>query len=106
MKVTLLRPYSQDIQQPPDYQKVVFGGYRDYILEIEGWPDETSVRHITIASRIRGGGFGLERRAIEQQEGRDVIRVYLSANLLGHDVDQWATYDLETGERIDLKPSS
>lgn len=80
----------------------------------KGRPYDIYHLHITDPSGVRpeqkilvadlsqsGGGFRLRKWKIQKRDGRRVLRVYLETSIMGHDLDQWVTYDLETGERIE-----
>lgn len=47
-----------------------------------------------------GGGIGLSHWEINWHNNKPVISLYLIVSMMGHDLDQWAHYDWETGERI------
>jgi hypothetical protein len=47
-----------------------------------------------------GGGMGLERWEINRQGRKRVFSAYFVINSLGHDLDQWAHYDLSSGQKL------
>jgi hypothetical protein len=100
MNVSLSVTLTPGVEQP----STLGGRYHDYVLVIVGWPDELSVQNIPIATRLRGGSFRLLEWKIEPYQGKDAVHVNLEVSLLGHDLDQWAVYDLKTGQRLDVNP--
>jgi len=47
-----------------------------------------------------GGGMRMLKSLVQERDDRTIVSVYLEVSIMGHDLDQWAHYDLETGERI------
>jgi hypothetical protein len=82
----------------PTEQKNPYGVYHLEVKDLSGkWPDK--VIPIVDLGRI-GGGITLEEWKLNWNGDRPVISVYLQVSMMGHDLDQWAHYDWETGERI------
>jgi hypothetical protein len=46
------------------------------------------------------GGITLSDWKITQDDNQSVLSVYLSVNMMGHDLDQWIHYDLMTGKEL------
>ena len=46
------------------------------------------------------GGITLSDWRITQEDNQSVLSVYLSVNMMGHDLDQWIHYDLMTGKEL------
>lgn len=75
--------------------------YNIYHLKVEGLPDGQPEKLILVADlREMGGGMRMLKSLVHQPDGRTIISVYLEVSIMGHDLDQWVHYDLETGERI------
>jgi hypothetical protein len=75
--------------------------YNRYDLAVKDlsakWPDKI----IPIANLSKmGGGIRLETWELNWNGDKPVISVYLQVSILGHDLDQWAHYDWQTGERL------
>lgn len=49
---------------------------------------------------ITGGGMHLERWEINRQGRKRVFSAYFVVSILGHDLDQWAHYDLSSGKKL------
>lgn len=45
--------------------------------------------------------MGLETWELNWDSDRPVISVYLQISILGHDLDQWVHFDLETGDKLE-----
>jgi hypothetical protein len=48
-----------------------------------------------------GGGMHLERWELNRQGRKKVLSAYFLINILGHDLDHWAHYDLSSGEKLE-----
>lgn len=47
-----------------------------------------------------GGRMRLERWEINRQGGKRVFSACFAVSILGHDLDQWAHYDLSSGKKL------
>ena len=95
MKVRVTREFPQ--ARTPGHQP--FRLY-NYYLDVEGWPEPGARKRITIAEGTHGG-FMMEKWELQRRDGRDVLAVFLLVMIMGHDLEQWMYYDMETGGRID-----
>ncbi|GAB4488392.1 MAG: hypothetical protein Fur0016_00790 [Anaerolineales bacterium] len=52
-------------------------------------------------ARIKNGGMTLVNYEINKNgDGHDVLSAFLYVNIMGHDLDQWIHFDLETGQQL------
>ena len=73
--------------------------YRTYKLKVI--EDDDTEREIFVADLSKmGGGISLERWKVKTKNGRRVLSVYLEVSIMGHDLDQWKHYDLDTDEEL------
>lgn len=95
MQVRLTSRLSEGVEQPES----AFDKIEDYFLEVIDYPQEGMTRRIIVNEHSQGG-FGLEKWEYVEKDGTPCLRVYLQVSIMGHELDQWVTYDLETGERL------
>lgn len=75
--------------------------YSKYELLISDISGERPDRLIEIADLSKmGGGLHLSQWEINWKDDKPIISLYFVMSSMGHDLDQWAHYDWETGERI------
>lgn len=75
--------------------------YDIYHLKVIEKSGKLPEKMILVAELKRfGGGFSLIKWKLNWNDDRPIISVYLEANIMGHELDQWAHYDWETGERL------
>ncbi len=51
-------------------------------------------------ARIKNGSMTLVNYEINQDGKRRVLSAFFYVNIMGHDLDQWIHFDLESGEQI------
>jgi hypothetical protein len=51
--------------------------------------------------RIKQGGMTLVNHEVSQQGRQRILSVFFYINILGHDLDQWLHFDLDTGARVE-----
>ncbi len=51
-------------------------------------------------ARIKNGSMTLVNYELSQNGKRPVLSAFFYVNIMGHDLDQWIHFDLETGEQI------
>jgi hypothetical protein len=69
-----------------------------YTLLVRG--DDEVERRIEVA-RITQGGMTLVNYEVSQRGEQQVLSAFFYINIMGHDLDQWLHFDLETGARIE-----
>jgi|GEM_PF-3720124 len=90
--VKMITQLSTDVEQPDTpYDK-----YYDYFLDVE--TDDGLTTRIEVNTHTTGG-FQLMKWKLIEKHGTPCVKVFLQISAMGHDLDQWVTYDLTTGER-------
>lgn len=78
------------------------GGRNVYSLRVHDESGKARDRLLFVADLTHStGGFTLDRWRINRLARRPILSAFLFVNLLGHDLDQWVHYDLETSEKLD-----
>lgn len=79
----------------------------DYRLKFDNLEGDEPSKIFFVSSIGRQGGMrlaGAKGRKLKQKDGQTIVSVLLYISILGHDLDQWAHVNLDTGE-ITLIPA-
>lgn len=52
-------------------------------------------------ARIDFGGMTLVNYEISSRDAQQILSTFFYINIMGHDLDQWLHFDLETGSKIE-----